>query len=324
MGNAVPRQILVIDDSKLIRHLGKSALERAGYRVTTADGLTEADKWLQQKRVDLLLVDINMPEMTGDDMVPHLRERLPVHVPVVLFSDIKEEELKHRAESSGADGFISKHWGLQRMVEDVTRFIRYSDEAAAGTEAAPAAAAEETGSAPTSRAPALPPGGVDDSDITQSARQVMDAAMALPGDSDGETTPAAVAPLSDGDAPEGSRGQLLLIDDSGLILKLAHRALTRHGYKVAIASSFDEINNVLKEIDQPDLILIDINMPEVLGDDLVVFFRRRWEIKSPIVLFSNVPEKELDYRAKEAGANGWISKRWGIERLVEEVDKYVS
>ena len=53
--------------------------------------------------------------------------------------------------------------------------------------------------------------------------------------------------------------------------------------------------------------------------DVVGFFKEAWGVTAPIYLFSDIPEDELKERADEAGANGYISKSWGLEVLVEKV-----
>ena len=70
---------------------------------------------------------------------------------------------------------------------------------------------------------------------------------------------------------------------------------------------------------QPDLILLDINMPELFGDDVVAFFRGEWHIDAPIYLCSDIPEEELQARAASAGADGYICKGWGLDALVQRV-----
>jgi len=113
--------------------------------------------------------------------------------------------------------------------------------------------------------------------------------------------------------------RVLIIDDSEMILNLTKRALSAAGYDVTTltdAAGFDPSKGK-----EPDLILVDINMPQFYGDDIVTYFRAEWPIKAPIYLFSNVPEEELQKRAEGCGADGYISKDWGLERLVEEVQR---
>src|SRR5262249_52873808 len=74
---------------------------------------------LSQGPVELILVDVNMPEMFGDDVVEFLRVQRKVAAKLVLYSDLLEDELKRRAEASGADGYITKADGLEAMVSRV-------------------------------------------------------------------------------------------------------------------------------------------------------------------------------------------------------------
>jgi DNA-binding NarL/FixJ family response regulator len=69
----------------------------------------------------------------------------------------------------------------------------------------------------------------------------------------------------------------------------------------------------------PDLMLVDINMPQFFGDDIVSYIKDTWNLTTPILLFSNVSEKELADAAKRCGADGYISKAWGMEEMVGRV-----
>ena len=111
--------------------------------------------------------------------------------------------------------------------------------------------------------------------------------------------------------------KILIIDDSQMILNLAKKALTSAGYEVDTltdAAGFDPAQR-----EPPDLVLVDINMPQFYGDDIVAYFRAEWPNDAPIYLFSNIDEEELKQRADQCGATGYISKEWGLERLVTSV-----
>ncbi len=112
--------IYLVDDSDLVRSMASMALETAGFRVVAMDDWQKLDDALQQHRPDLILLDVNMPELTGDFALSFFRETRGLQdVPLLLFSDIDVNELRERAEQAGADGYISKGWGVERLVEEV-------------------------------------------------------------------------------------------------------------------------------------------------------------------------------------------------------------
>jgi len=111
--------------------------------------------------------------------------------------------------------------------------------------------------------------------------------------------------------------RVVAIDDSPMILRAVKHALEKAGFAVTTLdspSAFESIKGV-----EPDLILLDINMPELFGDDVVGFFRQEWKINAPIYLCSDVAEDELRARAQAAGADGYICKGWGLDALVQRV-----
>jgi CheY-like chemotaxis protein len=69
--------ILLIDDKDSVRMVYQMALERAGYRVLTAENGKQGLRLLEHQEVDLILVDIFMPEMDGLELIPLLRKIRP-------------------------------------------------------------------------------------------------------------------------------------------------------------------------------------------------------------------------------------------------------
>jgi DNA-binding response OmpR family regulator len=67
------------------------------------------------------------------------------------------------------------------------------------------------------------------------------------------------------------------------------------------------------------LILIDVQMPAMFGDDVAMVIRQGRSARPPIVLLSSLPEEELAERAADAGADGYISKRRGVEGVLAEI-----
>jgi DNA-binding response OmpR family regulator len=109
--------------------------------------------------------------------------------------------------------------------------------------------------------------------------------------------------------------KILIIDDSPLVLELTRHALMDEGFDVSVATTLDEFE-ALRVAQPPDLILVDVQMPEAFGDDLTALLRGAYSVKVPIFLLSSLADDELAERAKAAEATGFISKRAGLEKLV--------
>jgi DNA-binding response OmpR family regulator len=111
--------------------------------------------------------------------------------------------------------------------------------------------------------------------------------------------------------------KIVIIDDSQLVLKLSRLALEQAGYSVMTMVDPGDFDP--ERLGVPDLMLVDINMPQFYGDDIVSYFKDTWNLSSPILLFSNVSENELADAVQRCGADGYISKHWGMEEMVAMV-----
>jgi len=116
------------------------------------------------------------------------------------------------------------------------------------------------------------------------------------------------------DAP---RKRVVIIDDSEIVRKTVTDVLAAVDCQVVAMS--EPSREVLLGSAPPDLVLVDVMMPESLGDDITRFFREAWGISAPIYLYSSLDEDELQRRSKESGADGYICKAWGEERMVSMV-----
>jgi DNA-binding response OmpR family regulator len=115
-----------------------------------------------------------------------------------------------------------------------------------------------------------------------------------------------------------SRKKILIFDDSAIVLDVTRFALERAGYDVVVANCLQELEEEQARFN-PDLLLIDIQTPEAMGDDVAVVLRAARGIEAPIFLYSGLDEGELARRAEEADLEGYICKWIGIERVVERV-----
>jgi CheY-like chemotaxis protein len=115
--------------------------------------------------------------------------------------------------------------------------------------------------------------------------------------------------------------RILIIDDSPVILAAASHVLVQAGFEVDTRTGVADIGD--KGATGFDLILMDVQMPELYGDDVAAVLRHERSVATPIYLFSTLPAKELQQRAREAGIDGFISKDIGMEHLVDEVRKII-
>jgi two-component system chemotaxis sensor kinase CheA len=118
--------VLVVDDQFTVRELQRSILETAGYRVETARDGREAFERIGRNGIDVVLTDVEMPEMTGLELLHEIRaDSERADLPVVIVSANGGDEDKRRGAEEGADAYIVKQEYDQRALIDVIeRLVR--------------------------------------------------------------------------------------------------------------------------------------------------------------------------------------------------------
>lgn len=114
----------------------------------------------------------------------------------------------------------------------------------------------------------------------------------------------------------GRRPTVLVLDDSPLVLSVTRFALESAGLRVAVAEDLATFER-LRATSAPDLILIDVQMPEAFGDDIASTLRGWHGVHVPILLVSSLDESELARRARAAEASGYVRKDAGMSALVD-------
>lgn len=117
---------LVVDDSAMDRRLASTLLKRASFEVRVAENGTAALAALEESLPDIVVTDMQMPEMDGLELVQAIRER-GAHVPVILMTAHGSEELAVKALQRGAASYVPKRslaHDLVGTVENVLELAR--------------------------------------------------------------------------------------------------------------------------------------------------------------------------------------------------------
>jgi two-component system chemotaxis response regulator CheY len=115
------KQVLVVDDASLVRAYYRQALERAGYEVAEAlNGLEGLEKVLMQP-FDLVIVDVNMPQMDGMTFIRTLRGKdLPISAVATLVTSTEANEQDFQAaRAAGANYYLTKPMTQEKLIEHV-------------------------------------------------------------------------------------------------------------------------------------------------------------------------------------------------------------
>ena len=119
------QRILLVDDNETILHWAAGVLRKAGYETVTRSQPIGATAAIVRENPDLVLLDVNMPGLEGDEVVSALRKSPRGRTTrVVLCSSLPAHELGAKARACGADGFICKTSDRSEYLRQVGQFLQ--------------------------------------------------------------------------------------------------------------------------------------------------------------------------------------------------------
>jgi DNA-binding response OmpR family regulator len=122
--------ILVVEDEQKIRSALRDFLEYHGFGVTEAvDGL-EAQRLAAEKRFDLILLDLMLPKISGEQLCLGWR-REGIQTPVIMLTAKGQQKEKVTGLNLGADDYITKPFALEELLARINAVLRRTDPARA-------------------------------------------------------------------------------------------------------------------------------------------------------------------------------------------------
>ena len=116
--------ILIVDDSATVRALVRSALERDGHAIIEAPGGAAALTALEHAAADLVITDVNMPEMDGIALTQALRADSRFRaLPVLVLTTEATDSMKARGRAAGATGWLVKPFHPDTLRRTVRRVL---------------------------------------------------------------------------------------------------------------------------------------------------------------------------------------------------------
>ncbi|MDD9935526.1 MAG: response regulator [Myxococcales bacterium] len=117
--------------------------------------------------------------------------------------------------------------------------------------------------------------------------------------------------------------KVLIVDDDAIVLEVTRELLEGHGHEVHVRErALGTTPWILAE--RPDVVLIDVEMPGIAGDQILQVSRERAsDTATAFVLYSALPAHELASLARRSGAAGYVSKGVGDNQLIEELNQLV-
>ena len=232
--------ILAIDDSKLICNMLKNVLSGAGHTVTIAGDGKEGADLAASTQFDLVITDINMPEMNGLDLAQHLRG-LDAYktTPIIFLTTEASDEFKAKGKEIKGTHWITKPFSPINLMKLFNVIFR--------------------------------------------------------------------------------KMNILAVDDSRSIRNMVNNVLTGAGHRVTVANDGNEALGLAMGAGF-ELIVTDINMPEMDGLELATELRKSDEYTStPIIFLTTETSEEFKAKGKDIGAAAWITKPFSPGNLLEIV-----
>jgi two-component system chemotaxis response regulator CheY len=118
----MPKRVMTVDDSRTMREMVAFALRKAGFEVSEAEDGRKALDALQATPVDVVITDLNMPNMDGVALIRALRADSRWRAtPILMLTTEADANKKAEGRSAGATGWIVKPFDPERLVDVVKR-----------------------------------------------------------------------------------------------------------------------------------------------------------------------------------------------------------
>jgi len=121
----MPKTVLVVDDSPTMRQMVAFTLSSAGYQVVEAGNGKEAvGKVTGGTKPDLVVTDLNMPEMDGISLIKEIR-KMPAlkFTPILMLTTEASDDKKKAGQAAGATGWIVKPFNPEQMMAVIKKVL---------------------------------------------------------------------------------------------------------------------------------------------------------------------------------------------------------
>ena len=123
--NEPKKKILIVDDSKTVRQLMKLVLFKGlKCQITEAQDGREALEILQKESYDLVITDINMPNMDGLSLVNKVRGELELKIPIVIITTMGKEEDRDKGLALGANSYLTKPFNSTNVLKTTLALLQ--------------------------------------------------------------------------------------------------------------------------------------------------------------------------------------------------------
>lgn len=118
------KRVMIVDDSATVRKFVSFSLKMKGYDVIVAEDGIDALEKMPQTGVDLIITDLNMPNMDGYTLIKNIRDIDGFKtIPIIILSSESGEDDIERGKALGANSYLVKPFNAMRLQYEVVKFL---------------------------------------------------------------------------------------------------------------------------------------------------------------------------------------------------------
>ncbi len=111
------KRVMMVDDSLTVRQVLRMTLEQEGYELIEAENGSQALERFPENGVDMLVTDLNMPEIDGIDLIKEIRQKPGSRfMPIIMLTSESQPEKKKEGKAAGASGWITKPFKPEQLL----------------------------------------------------------------------------------------------------------------------------------------------------------------------------------------------------------------
>lgn len=120
------KKVLIIEDDSFLQGLEAGKLKKENYEVITASSGEEAMKKITEPNIDIILLDLILPNYDGFEILQKIRSTKEIaNTPVIVFSNLSEEkDIKKSQELGATDFMVKSNFTLEELVENIKKILK--------------------------------------------------------------------------------------------------------------------------------------------------------------------------------------------------------
>ena len=120
----MPKKVLIVDDSHMIRRIVGMILKEDNYEVLIAENGLAGYEMAKANQPDLVIMDVEMPVMNGIEATTHIKaDTATTHIPVLIFTSLGSEKDIRMAKEAGGSGFLNKPISKEELRNTISAIL---------------------------------------------------------------------------------------------------------------------------------------------------------------------------------------------------------